>query len=413
MIHTIKKLQLCITILILSFSYNTLSAQGIIIDTESNKWIAELPKPVKSRSILPPSASLESYAPSVIDQTGTGMCASFALSTIHTMLYARDNNITNIDEIDKNRFSPTFLYYLFKDKDDINSTEGMITGLGIVYMSMFGLPPASNVEEKIYFPFGDKMIGGCYPYNKNDLIDDIKKGSQYVLDINSITSCGEMKEIGQQEIFIVNHDALKSKLSEGNPCLLGASFGPDFFKKEQEFCYSKTEGKSVGVGHAMVIVAYDDNKYGGSYKILNSYGEDWGCDGYTWIKYKDLTLLDGYIISFNSKDTYKEVDEKEINNFLTIESLGKALAYKDDCPEEELNNDSNDKYIQLAFQMMNNCKELVAQYGLQSKKADEFCECFVNKSLVEAYVNELFGKTTSAERFTELAKECFVECELE
>ena len=117
MINTIKRLQLYITILILSVSYNTLSAQGIIIDNESYKWIAELPKPEKSRSILPPSASLEDYAPSVIDQTGTSMCASFALSTIHTMLYAKNNNITNIEEIDKNRFSPSFLYYLFNDEN--------------------------------------------------------------------------------------------------------------------------------------------------------------------------------------------------------------------------------------------------------------------------------------------------------
>jgi len=63
--------------------------------------------------------------------------------------------------------------------------------------------------------------------------------------------------------------------------------------------------------------------------------------------------------------------------------------------------------------MMNECKELAGQFGLQAKKANEFCECFVNKSLVEAYVNELFGETTSEERFTELAKECFVEYELE
>ena len=112
----LKPINLYITIFILSFSYNTLFAQGLIIDNETYKWIAELPKPEKSRSILPPSASLENYAPSVIDQERTGMCVSFALSTMHTILYARNNNITNIDEIDKNRFSPTFLYYLFKDK---------------------------------------------------------------------------------------------------------------------------------------------------------------------------------------------------------------------------------------------------------------------------------------------------------
>ena len=409
----INKLQHYTIILILLFSYNTLSAQGLIIDNETYKWIEGFPKAEKSRSILPSSTSLEIYAPSVIDQSNTGMCASFALSTIHTILYARDNNITNIDKINKSRFSPTFLYYLFKKENDINSTMGMSPLLGITFMSDFGLPYVSDVEEDIYFPYGDKMIGGCYPLNKKDLINDVKLGSQYVLDRNSIAICGESREVGEQKIFIVNHDVLKSQLSSGNPCLLGASFGPDFFENEQEFCYSKTEGKSGAIGHAMVIVAYDDDKYGGSYKILNSYGEDWGCDGYTWIKYKDLTIIDGYIFSFNGKDnSYNEVDKKEVNNFLNeIEiSLEKTLNYKDDCPEEELINNDSDELI---GEMMNECKELFTQFGLEAKKMDEFCECFVGKSLVEAYINELFGETTQEERFIEIAEECFVECELQ
>lgn len=404
MTNTIKKLKLSITILILSFSYNTLSAQGVTIDEGSYKWIAELPKPVKSRSILPPSASLENYAPSVIDQTGTSMCASFALSTIHTMNYAKNNNIRNIEEIDKNRFSPSFLYYLFKDEN----TKGMSPLEGIAFMSKFGLPFTNDVESDIFFPFAERRIENCYPYNKNDLLNDIKKGSQYVLDLNSIKSCGESKEFGKQKIFVVNHDILKSELSAGNPCLLGASFGPDFFEKEQEFCYSKTEGKSVGIGHAMVVVAYDDDKYGGSYKILNSYGKDWGCDGYTWIKYKDLTLLDGYIISFNGKDTYKKSEKKEIDNFLNeiyVES-DRALEFIDDC-KEELNNDSNDIYDQV----MNLCKTALApKYDIQDKEdTDEFCECFSISLIAEYYVATLFEEETTEERMNELSNECYIE----
>jgi|TARA_B110000211_G_scaffold223788_1_gene274112 hypothetical protein len=405
MTNTIKRLQLYITILILSFSYNTLFAQGIIIDDESYKWIAELPKPVKSRSILPSSASLENYAPSVIDQTGTSMCASFALSTIHTINYAKNNNITNIEEIDKIRFSPSFLYYLFNDEN----TKGMSPLLGLGFMSKFGLPFTADVEENIFFPFGEKTIDKCYPYNKNDLLKDIKTGSQYVLDINSIKSCGESKEIGKQKIFIVNHDILRSELSAGNPCLIGASFGPDFFEKEQEFCYSETEGKSVGIGHAMVVVAYDDDKYGGSYKILNSYGKDWGCDGYTWIKYKDLTLLDGYIISFNGKDTYKESDKKEIDNLLNeifVES-DRTMKFIDECQEEELNNNSDDTYDQV----VNLCKtEIAPKYYFQDKKeADEFCSCFLISLIAEYYVATLFQEETTEERINELSNDCYIE----
>ena len=41
-------------------------------------------------------------------------------------------------------------------------------------------------------------------------------------------------------------------------------------------------------GHAMVVIAYDDDKFGGSFQILNSWGSDWGDDGKVWVPYRDL-----------------------------------------------------------------------------------------------------------------------------
>jgi len=45
--------------------------------------------------------------------------------------------------------------------------------------------------------------------------------------------------------------------------------------------------KTIG-GHAVCIVGYDDYKFGGSFEIMNSWGSDYGDDGYMWIKYDDL-----------------------------------------------------------------------------------------------------------------------------
>ena len=41
-------------------------------------------------------------------------------------------------------------------------------------------------------------------------------------------------------------------------------------------------------GHAMVLVGYDDNKNGGSFLILNSWGDEWGSKGTIWVKYADF-----------------------------------------------------------------------------------------------------------------------------
>ena len=42
-------------------------------------------------------------------------------------------------------------------------------------------------------------------------------------------------------------------------------------------------------GHAMVIVGYDDNLAytggTGAFKVLNSWGTDWGNSGYFWLTY--------------------------------------------------------------------------------------------------------------------------------
>jgi hypothetical protein len=41
-------------------------------------------------------------------------------------------------------------------------------------------------------------------------------------------------------------------------------------------------------GHAMVVVGYDDDKHGGAFEVQNSWGTNWGNDGYIWITYNDF-----------------------------------------------------------------------------------------------------------------------------
>lgn len=41
-------------------------------------------------------------------------------------------------------------------------------------------------------------------------------------------------------------------------------------------------------GHAMCVIGYDDNKSGGAFQIMNSWGEQWGDRGYCWVRYTDF-----------------------------------------------------------------------------------------------------------------------------
>ena len=41
-------------------------------------------------------------------------------------------------------------------------------------------------------------------------------------------------------------------------------------------------------GHAMCVTGYDDNKNGGAFEIMNSWGNDWGNNGVAWVRYPDF-----------------------------------------------------------------------------------------------------------------------------
>ncbi len=48
--------------------------------------------------------------------------------------------------------------------------------------------------------------------------------------------------------------------------------------------YNTASGAFHG-GHAVAIVGYDDTRYGGAFKVINSWGTGWGDDGYFWMPY--------------------------------------------------------------------------------------------------------------------------------
>ncbi len=41
-------------------------------------------------------------------------------------------------------------------------------------------------------------------------------------------------------------------------------------------------------GHAQCVVGYDDRKYGGAFLIMNSWGPQWGNNGFAWVRYRDF-----------------------------------------------------------------------------------------------------------------------------
>jgi len=99
-----------------------------------------------------------------------------------------------------------------------------------------------------------------------------------------------------------------SALVNRQPVLCGIRIYPSFNKlKGPNSVYNTKDGPLLG-GHAVTIVGYDDNQFGGAYKIINSYGQNFGDNGYFWLPYDfagDGILTQAYILEDkeNTPDT--------------------------------------------------------------------------------------------------------------
>ena len=61
--------------------------------------------------------------------------------------------------------------------------------------------------------------------------------------------------------------------------------------------YHTFSGPVVGA-HAVTIVGYDDELFGGAFKVINSYGTSWGDGGYFWLPYEHLgrVVSEAYVL---------------------------------------------------------------------------------------------------------------------
>ena len=79
-----------------------------------------------------------------------------------------------------------------------------------------------------------------------------------------------------------NISSLKAILAAGNPIIVGMQTYENFLAYSGGV-YANASGAHLG-GHAMVVVGYDDAK--GAFRIMNSWGDYWGENGFVWYAYK-------------------------------------------------------------------------------------------------------------------------------
>jgi Papain family cysteine protease len=234
---------------------------------------------------LPVSVDLSKYAPSVINQDDSGVCVGMSTAYyMRTMLEAINKNITDRDQIDRITYSPTYLYNLLKSNDDPDCKKG--TELKKAFDVLQNQGVATYTQQE-------------FPSCTKDLSLSINPDSKIIEYVRLFSL-----EDGNENIDLIT----KKALSERTPVVVGMTmtesigqlsrngFWKNLWRKIMAFLgvkvfeeiglWNPQNSRNTG-GHAVCIVGYDDDKFGGAFKIINSWGKSFGEEGYFWVRYSD------------------------------------------------------------------------------------------------------------------------------
>ena len=303
-----------LTLVAISISVLTFS-QGVIWNDAIAKEFAESATRLEAtRATFPISYSLERYVPQVYDQGETNMCVAYALSVSRTILYAKYHDYISTKKIKENSFSPYFIYYhTVKMKDD-KCILGLSPTSTTDFMEKSGVARIMNVEYPKYYPYSNVRLCGGYPDNYNK---DVSSAKAYTIDgINWPTDKNQIKsEIanGRPVCFSIPSDIPPSfnepKSDVWDPDASVQCYGvtqKGYACKRRStkdiYCYQHKKETS-NMGHMMLIIGYNDDKANGNgaFRILNSWGEEWGDNGKIWIKYNDFFK---YVSKFGGNESW-------------------------------------------------------------------------------------------------------------
>ena len=106
-----------ILIILVLLATSSVLAQGLIRSVKSSELIKKNPRAQvqKTRSLnTPDSFSLDKYTPHVFNQAQSAMCAAYSLALARTIIYARNNNLSNKNQISAEAYSPYYIYTKYK-----------------------------------------------------------------------------------------------------------------------------------------------------------------------------------------------------------------------------------------------------------------------------------------------------------
>lgn len=202
---------------------------------------------------LPLSKDLSNWFPVPGNQGGQGSCVAWAVG--YALKFYQEAVERRQSVSQALTFSPAYIYNQIK----INGCEnGSDIKVALNLLKSEGVCPMSQ-----------------FPYDSNNchrIPSSMDKNSARPYTIAE-----------WRKVSLDNEAEIKSHIASGFPVVIGMYVDDGFKELYGDNIYRGPSGAERG-GHAMVVTGYDDSK--GAFKVINSWGTNWGNGGFGWISYQ-------------------------------------------------------------------------------------------------------------------------------
>ena len=216
-----------------------------------------------TKNPLPESANLQKYAPAVGNQGAQGSCVAWSSAYAARSILESARTGQAGESV---KFSPSFLY----NQIGLDGCQGSYIQKAMEFMTKQGSVPYNA------FPYTDQ---DCSNQPGQQLV---QQAAQFKMRGYNRLTLGDRNDV-------IDLAAVKQNLSQGAPVaigmMVGQSFMQDMMGKDLWVPAPGDESMQGFGGHAMCVVGYDDKKYGGAFLIMNSWGPEWGNNGFAWVQY--------------------------------------------------------------------------------------------------------------------------------
>jgi C1A family cysteine protease len=207
---------------------------------------------------LPTAFDLSNFLPEVGNQGRLGSCTAWATTYYgRSLLYNYSENNSRTQGV---QLSPSFVYNQI--------TKGQCKGTSI--SKSLQLLVDQGASELEVFPY---QSTGC-----NLQPNEAQRANAGNFKMN------DFKFLSGENLVA----EVKTLLTQGSPIVVAMGLDPEFGKKDElglsAYRPHQVNKDKIYGAHAMLVVGYSDQNK--AFKLVNSWGENWGDQGFVWVDYE-------------------------------------------------------------------------------------------------------------------------------